>query len=491
MGRTFRIAAAGLVAGPAFVAYGPQAIAAPPALVAASAPSALSAPPVRPFRPASAAASAALPASSARLVLSALPASVAPSALSARPAPPSALSGPRVLPASFAPVAVPARPAPPAPPVRPAPVALPTWSARPGPAGEAGEVGVGGLLAGDPVHRSVQEYLERTLPKGPGGGVAAARGGRLVHCAGFGWADRERRIPAGCDTAYDIMSMTKQFTAAAVMKLELMGRLRTGDRIGRYVGPVPADKRRITLHHLLTHTSGLEDVGDDYDPVSRDAMLRAVLGSRLASAPGAEMRYSNLGYSVLAAIVEKVSGMPYERFLRRHLFGPAGMAHTGYVLPRWRPGQVAVEYDSRGRRMGRPFEHPWAADGPYWYLRGNGGLLSTPRDMYRWHRALNGDAVLPVAAKRKMFTPYAVAGEGPEGKLYYGYGWGVLPRSELGRVVEHDGGNDWSFGEYARFLDRRVMVFWITNEAAREGRWDLPEINRELTFGIARRAATG
>ncbi|WP_206681614.1 serine hydrolase [Actinomadura sp. J1-007] len=296
------------------------------------------------------------------------------------------------------------------------------------------------------MHWPVQEYLERTLPKGPGGSVAAARGGRLVHCAGFGWADRERRIPAGCDTAYDIMSMTKQFTAAAVMKLELMGRLRTGDRMGRYLGPVPADKRRITLHHLLTHTSGLEDVGDDYDPVSRDAMLRAALGSRPASVPGAEMRYSNLGYSVLAAIVEKVSGMPYERFLRRHLFGPAGMAHTGYVLPRWRRGQVAVEYDSRGRRMGRPFEHPWAADGPYWYLRGNGGLLSTPRDMYRWHRALNGDAVLPAAAKRKMFTPYAVAGEGPEGKLYYGYGWGVLPRSELGRVVEHDGGNDWSFG---------------------------------------------
>ncbi|MFI0352542.1 serine hydrolase domain-containing protein [Actinomadura sp. 9N407] len=345
-----------------------------------------------------------------------------------------------------------------------------------------------------PVHErtdpSIQSFLETTLPRGPGGTVVAARDGRLVHCRGFGMADREKKIPARCDTAYDIMSMTKQFTAAAIMKLEMMGKLRVTDPISTYLGPVPADKNGITLHHLLTHTAGLSDDEvdvDDYDPVSRDGMLDVVLKSRLGSAPGAEFHYSNLGYSVLAAITEKVSGVGYERFLARYLFAPSGMTRSGYVLPRWDRDQVAVEYDEHGRPQGRPHEHPWAADGPYWYLRGNGGLLSTPRDMFRWHRALEGDQVLSGPAKRKMFKPYVVAGERHGYTLHYGYGWGVADTGGR-RILEHDGGNDWSFGEFARFPDRRVMVFWISNHAHREGEWNLQEQNADLTFGIEKRA---
>ncbi|MGP4027107.1 serine hydrolase domain-containing protein [Actinomadura sp. 3N407] len=336
---------------------------------------------------------------------------------------------------------------------------------------------------------SVQSFLETTLPQGPGGTVVAARDGRLLHCRGFGMADQEKKIPARCDTAYDIMSMTKQFTAAAIMKLEMMGKLRVTDPISTFLGPVPADKQGITLHHLLAHTAGLNDdeSGDDYDPVSRDGMLDVALKSRLQSAPGAAFHYSNLGYSVLAAIIEKVSGVGYERFLARHLFAPSGMARTGYVLPRWDRDQVAVEYDEHGRPQGRPHEHPWAADGPYWFLRGNGGLLSTPRDMFRWHRALEGNKVLSGRAKRKMFKPHVSVGVRHGHKVHYGYGWVVI-RAGGRHIVEHDGGNDWSFGEFARFTDPRVMVFWITNHAYRQGKWNLHEQNTELTFGIEERA---
>lgn len=342
-----------------------------------------------------------------------------------------------------------------------------------------------------PTDPRVQSFLDRILPKGPGGTVVAARGGALVHCRGFGFADRDNRIPAGCDTAYDIMSITKQFTAAAILKLEMMGRLRVGDPISRYVGPVPAGKRDITVHHLLTHTSGLGDLGDDYEPVSREVMLHRALASRLRFTPGTKFHYSNLGYSVLAAIIEKVSGLGYERFLAGHLFGPSGMTHTGYVLPRWAPGQVAVEYDRHGNSRGRPFDHPWAADGPYWYLRGNGGMLSTPRDMFRWHRALTGGRILSPRAKRKLFKPYVlIEGGGDRKAAYYGYGWGVIPRTPYGRVVEHDGGNDWSFGDFARFLDAGVMVFWISNHAYKDGEWNLEELNGKLTPGIADRIRT-
>ncbi len=283
------------------------------------------------------------------------------------------------------------------------------------------------------------------------------------------------------------MSMTKQFTAAAIVKLEAMGRLRVSDPISRFLGvgrPVPEDKRAITIEHLLTHTSGLvEALGDDYDPLSREELVSGALSSRLRSDPGEEFHYSNTGYSVLAAIVEEASGETYEGFLARHLFAPAGMEQTGYVLPRWPRHLVAVEYDSKGRSKGRPFDHPWAADGPYWNLRGNGGMLSTAQDMLRWHRALLGEEILPARARDKLFEP-RVSEPGSEDS--YGYGW-VVRDTPDGPLAWHDGGNDWSLGLVSRSLRDGVLVFWVSNHAYRDGKWNLEDQAEELTLGIAER----
>jgi CubicO group peptidase (beta-lactamase class C family) len=343
----------------------------------------------------------------------------------------------------------------------------------------------------DPTDQSVARFLDETLPEGASGTVVAARGGRMLHCQGFGLADREANVAAGCDTVYDTMSMTKQFTAAAILKLEMMGELRVSAPISAYIGSVPRDKREITLHHLLTHTSGLIDVlGGDYEPLSRDEMLAGALDSQLTSRPGTEHHYSNLGYSVLAAIIEKASGIGYEEFLAEHLFAPAGMTQTGYVLPEWRADQVAVEYDARGRPRGRPFDHPWADDGPYWNLRGNGGLLSTARDMFRWHVALEGDKVLDQRAKSKLFKPHVR--EQPGGDSYYGYGWVVSEPDGLGRVVWHNGGNGWSYGELTRSLEPGMLMFWVTNRHKHNaGGWDFYELGPELTRGIADRTRAG
>jgi CubicO group peptidase (beta-lactamase class C family) len=328
---------------------------------------------------------------------------------------------------------------------------------------------------------SVADFVARTLPDGPGGTVIAARGDEITYCGGFGLADRERRIAATCDTVYDIMSITKQFTAAAILKLETMGKLRTTDPIGTYLGPVPADKREITLHHLLTHTSGLiEALGDDYDVLSRDDLLDKALASKPLSAPGSEFHYSNVGYSVLAAIIEKVAGLDYEHFLAKYLFAPAGMTSTGYVLPRWNPRQVTVEYDAQGDSQGRPYEHPWAADGPYWNLRGNGGMLSTARDLVRCHRALTGDTVLTARAKEKLFTPYAPM---PDAGESYAYGW-IIHDTDTGPVAWHDGGNAWSFANIARSLNDGVMTFWVTNQTTQEGNWNVEDVAYDLTLGI-------
>ncbi|PRY01701.1 serine hydrolase domain-containing protein [Allonocardiopsis opalescens] len=341
--------------------------------------------------------------------------------------------------------------------------------------------------AAEPTTESVADFLARTLPEGPGGTVIAARGDQILYCEGFGMADREERIPASCDTAYDIMSITKQFTAAAILRLEAMGELRVTDPISTYLGPVPDDKRDITVHHLLTHTAGLvEGLGDDYDVMSRDAMLTQALSSELRSRPGEEFHYSNVGYSMLAAIVETASGIGYERFLERHLFAPAGMTSTGYVLPEWDRGQVAVEYDAQGRSQGRPYDHPWAEDGPHWNLRGNGGMVSTARDMFRWHRALTGGTVLPESARAELFAPHAPI---PELGESYAYGW-VVRDTEDGRIAWHDGGNGWSLANYAMAPDDGAMAFWVSNHAHRDDAWNLEDLEPDLTLGILDRART-
>jgi CubicO group peptidase (beta-lactamase class C family) len=333
-----------------------------------------------------------------------------------------------------------------------------------------------------PSDPAVERVLDRMWPGGAGGTVVVARGDALVHCRGLGFADREAGTRASCDTAYDVMSMTKQFTAAAILKLEMLGELRVSDPIGEFFPSAPPDKREITLHELLTHTSGLPDaLGDDYEPLSRAELVRGAFDARLRARPGSEYRYSNLGYSLLAAVVERASGTGYERFLATQLFEPAGMNDTGYVLPDWEADQVAVEYDDDARPQGRPFDHPWAADGPYWNLRGNGGLLSTARDMYRWHLALDRGTVLDRATTAKLVEPYVR--EGPGADSFYGYGW-VVQRGEHGRFAWHDGGNGWSLGLIARVARPDVMVFWISNAAYRDPGWDLGRAEATLTRAL-------
>ncbi|MDJ1135084.1 serine hydrolase domain-containing protein [Streptomyces iconiensis] len=335
---------------------------------------------------------------------------------------------------------------------------------------------------------SVADYLRRTLPKGASGTVIAARGDHLAYCGGFGTADRAAGTPASCHTVYDVMSITKQFTSAAILKLEVMGRLRVSDPIDRFLGPIPEDKKNITIKHLLTHTSGLaESLGDDYDPVTRNELVRRALTSKLRSAPGKEFHYSNTAYSMLAAIVENASGEGYEPFLAQHLFAPAGMKHTGYVLPRWPRRRIAVEYDNQGRSQGRPVDHPWAIDGPYWNLRGNGGMLSTAHDMLRWHRALSDNSVLPARARRQLFAPRIRV---PETDDSYGYGWNI--RDTTGeRLAWHDGGNGWSLALLARSLRDGVLVYWVSNHAYQKGKWNLEDQAQALTLGIADRVRGG
>ncbi|MBV8203079.1 MAG: beta-lactamase family protein, partial [Acidobacteria bacterium] len=225
----------------------------------------------------------------------------------------------------------------------------------------------------------------------------------------------------------------------------------------RFFPDAPADKAAITLHQLLTHTSGLRDTfGEEYEPVTRQELLRRVFASRLLGPPGRRYRYSNGGYSVLAAVVEVASGRTYDDYLRGRLFAPAGMRHTGFRLEAADLALLAHGYTADGD-WGTPLDHPWAADGPYWNLRGNGGILSTTGDFYRWHLALAGDTVLARPQREKYIRPYV--SEGRWAHTDYGYGWSV-GKSPSGKTeVSHIGGNGAFESDFRRYLgDDAVIV---------------------------------
>ena len=277
-------------------------------------------------------------------------------------------------------------------------------------------------------------------------------------------------------TVFDIGSITKPFTAAAVLRLQEQGRLSVDDPITRFFDGVPADKRGVTLHHLLTHTAGLPDVfGGDYEVAPRDSVVRLALASELAWAPGTRYRYSNVGYTLLGAVIERVSGLGYEAYLREHLLRPAGMDRTGYALPDWDEADVAVGYED-GERWGRPTEKPWADDGPHWNLRANGGLLAPLADLYRWHRALEAGTVLSLASQALALTPHAP--EDADSSSFYGYGWTIQTTGGGARLVSHNGGNGVFYADFRRYLDDRAVILVATNDTDVRSRHVLGQVTR-------------
>lgn len=308
----------------------------------------------------------------------------------------------------------------------------------------------------------LDEYLTRLADLGFSGSVLAAKDGSVVLSKGYGFADRQKGRPVTPATVLPIGSITKQFTGAAILKLEMQGKLKVENPITKFFKDAPPDKAGITLHQLLTHTAGLEcDYGtSDFEEVSRDEIIQRVMSGPLRSAPDGQHHYSNAGYSLLGAIVELVSGQSYEAYLRENLFKPAGMPDTGYKLPNWSSDRIAQGY-RRGERWGTILERPWASDGPYWNLRANGGIHSTIGDMYKWHLALESDSVLSAEAKKKYFAPHVDEGSGDS---FYGYGWVTWTAPHRPRV-SHNGGDGIFMADFRRYKDNGVVILGMSNNA--------------------------
>lgn len=287
------------------------------------------------------------------------------------------------------------------------------------------------------------------------GTVLVAQKGTILYLKAFGQADIGLNVPNRPDTKYHIASLSKSFTAAAILLLAERGLLRVSDSISLYIPDYP-NGGRITIDQLLTHTSGIPNINDMpvYDTISRFPQTPASLVNvfkykPLDFEPGAKYAYSNSNYNLLAYIIQKVSGKSYGEFIMENILSPLQMTHTGHdgnahsVIP-----DLAVGYQT-DNNFGLE-----KADWLDWTAKtGNGSLYSTVEDLYKWDRSLYTGKILAKASLDKMFTVYA-------GKT--GYGWNL--DDHLGRRRVYFNGRSPGFSSYiGRYPVDEVCIIVLAN----------------------------
>ena len=313
-----------------------------------------------------------------------------------------------------------------------------------------------------------------------------AENGVIVSKGALGFCDPEGKLPITENTIFQLASVSKQFTAAAVMLVMRQGLLNLEDKITKFFPELGAYEG-VTVRHLLTHTSGVPDYFDDADwfiniwkaehrVPGNDEIIRFLCETELkpSFAPGEKLEYSNTGYNLLALLVERLSGIPYEEFLQKNIFEPAGMSSTRCChirrdgVPFENYARASVIEDSRyvADVDAVGISQVTAFDG----LNGDDYVYTTILDMLQWDRTLREGGVLTLEEQRLMYTPATLSnGENAvydedEG-LGYGFGWGVGRDKELGLVVSHSGGMPGVFTWFERWIDAdRVLVMLFSRD---------------------------
>jgi CubicO group peptidase (beta-lactamase class C family) len=302
-----------------------------------------------------------------------------------------------------------------------------------------------------------QHFFDRYAADGFNGAVLIDQGGRTIFQQTYGLADDSRRLPITRQTIFDIGSLAKQFTAAAILKLESEGKLGLDDTVGKYFPNAPADKAGITIRQLLSHTSGLRSLHADNDRerLTREQAVERILAQQLRFAPGSGWAYSNSAFTLAAAIVEIVAERPYfdvvDDLIRR-----AGLRRTAYYSDgRFDRLPVAHGYVD-GRDLGSPADWP----GPTWATIGNGEYLSTADELRRWLRHFAAGEIVAPALVRRMWTPVAQVPGGVG--IHYGLGW-TIRETRLGRRLTHNGGGDGGNAIWTFYPELDLVVIVLSN----------------------------
>lgn len=342
------------------------------------------------------------------------------------------------------------------------------------PAGASG--GVSGCVHGESARVVAQEaaavdsLLGRIAEFGTfSGSVLVARGDSVLVHAGYGLASERPCVRAGPETAYHIGSLAKQFAATAALRLEEQGLWKLDDSLVRFLPEAPADKRAITIHQLLAHTSGLPSDVWAYDVgyVTRDSAVGRLLEVPLDSPPGTRYRYSNAGYTLLTALIEYATGEPFEEYARRELFVRAGLRRTGFVegVDLFEDGEVAAGFWGR-YQVSPPTGRPVS-----WALM-PGDILSTVGDLARWYDALRSGHILSSASVERMFTPQFAD---------YGYGWHVRTREDGSTsVIFHNGDQGEHAVAFRHYPDSDLVAVAATNRVLQDAKQHDDVLNNAL-----------
>lgn len=312
----------------------------------------------------------------------------------------------------------------------------------------------------------VDDYVEAQMRQLhiPGLAIAVVRNGRIAKSRGYGLANVELNAPVTEASVFEIGSLTKQFTASAVMMLVEEGRIGVDDKITQHLSGVPEAWNTITVRHLLTHSSGIPNYLDlpDFPDIHRSGASHDEIAKlfferlHLEFQSGETWAYSNSGYLLLGNIIEKVSGKSYWEFLDERIFKPLGMSATRSSEPKAIISKRASGYAWHGDK----FENRAAlAENAY----AAGSIVSTVRDMAKWDAALYTDKVVKKSSLDQMWTRNKVSG-GVIAPLNYGFGWEVNTFHGH-RVISHSGGTPGFSSVIYRFVDDKLTVILLTNHA--------------------------
>lgn len=310
----------------------------------------------------------------------------------------------------------------------------------------------------------------------PGAAIIVIKEGQVLLKRGYGLANLESRQPIGPDTSFLLCSLTKQFTAMAVMILAERGKLRYEDTLSSFFPEFPPYAQKVTIRHLLQHTAGFPEYDDlflasgeidrfwprsvksrpsRFEPTSKDVLRRLAEQKELRFVPGEKWEYSNSGYVILAQIVEKVTGQSFAQFLQQEIFQPLGMKRSR-LYDETRP---TVEKRATSYRLAESGLYRDIDYAPQNAVYGADNIYTTVEDMYSWDQALSTEKLVRAATLEEAFT----AGRLNNGKATnYGFGWFLI--EALGLEALAHGGSWLGFRTYIlRFPDQRFTVIVLSN----------------------------
>ena len=306
----------------------------------------------------------------------------------------------------------------------------------------------------DDFSAKIDEYMHAHLKlKQFNGSILVAKDGKVLISKGYGMANFEHDVPNQPHTKFRLGSITKQFTAAAIMQLQEKGLLNVNDPVKKYLPDYPTGDK-FTIHHLLTHTSGLISFTGypEYEEMmvkhlSPEKIIATFKDKPLEFEPGSQYKYSNSGYFLLGYLVEKISGKPYDEYLQKNIFGPLSMKDSGY------DHNHIVQ---KNRAAGYSLDEGEFVNSSYIDMNiphGAGALFSTVEDLYKWDRALYTEQILSKASLKQIFTPF---------KANYGYGWGIGQQFGHKRI-SHGGGINGFVTNICRFTEDDAIIVVLSN----------------------------